>query len=105
MVGRPVTAASPRGQCSVCRYRYPLRKDGTVQGHHGRATGSACGGGGKPPVPYDPNTCGDCMAYLHGTPMLAEAIWSVAIESPKSGEQLAWEFLEAYHESGHTQAA
>ena len=94
-----------RGQCSVCRYRYPLRKDGTVQGHHGRATGSPCGGSGEPPVPYDPNECGECMAYYYGTPGLVEAIWSVAIESTKSGEQLGWEFLEAYHEAGHVEAA
>ena len=25
----------PRGTCDTCGYRYPLRKDGTMQAHHG----------------------------------------------------------------------
>jgi hypothetical protein len=97
-----------RGQCATCRFRYPLRKDGTVQAHSG-CIGSErqppCEGGGKPPVPYDPNLCGACQEYYWNTPGLSEAIWSVAIESPKSGEQVAWEFLEAFHEAGHQEAA
>jgi hypothetical protein len=60
-----------------------------------------CPGTGQLPVPYDPNKCGDCMQFYYGTPMLMEAIWSVSIESAKSGEQLAWEFLESFHENGH----
>jgi hypothetical protein len=97
--------ASKRGQCDICRYRYPLRTDGTVQSHRGQATGSPCGGSRRPPRRYDPNECGDCMEYYYGTPMLREAIWSVAIESPKSGDQLAWEFMESYHNAGHAEVA
>jgi hypothetical protein len=96
-----------RGQCPICRYRYPLRKSGTMQAHSGFIGSERqppCEGGGKPPVPYNPETCGPCQMYYYGTPGLMEAIWSVAIESPKSGERIAWEFLEAYHEAGHVDA-
>jgi hypothetical protein len=96
-----------RGRCTVCGYSYRLRKDGTLQTHHtyiGKDRGPDCAGSGEPPEPYDPNECIDCAAFYYGTPGLTEAIWSVAIESPKSGEQLAWEFLESYHLSGHKRA-
>ena len=94
-----------RARCTGCDYIQRLRKDGTMQAHKGlepymRAR-TQCPGTGKLPVPYDPNTCGACMEFWYGTPMLIEAIYSVAIESPKSGEQLTWEFLEAYHENKH----
>lgn len=100
--------AARRGQCSACRYRYPLRKDGTIGGHHGfhgNTPAPECEGSRKPPVPFDPNLCGDCMEHRFSTPGLAEACFSVAIESRSSGESLMWDYLVAYHESGHQEAA
>jgi|ERR1035441_5360565 hypothetical protein len=97
-----------RGQCTVCRYRYPLRKDGTVQGHHGfhgHTPAPECEGSRKPPRPFDPNECGDCMKHRFSTPGLVEACFSVAIESRASGEALMWDYLVAYHENGHQEAA
>lgn len=97
-----------RGQCSVCHYRYPLRQDGTVQAHHGyhgQDPAPPCEGGGKPPRPFDPNECGDCMAHLHSTPGLYEACASVAIEhGRRSAEGLMWDYLVNYHERGHEAA-
>jgi len=93
-----------RGYCTVCGFSQRLRRDGTVQTHHGyigKDREPDCDGGGKPPKPYDPNECFDCISLYYGTPGLVEAIWSVAIESPKSGERITLEFLESYHLSGH----
>lgn len=42
-----------RGQCPVCRYRWRLRKDGTLQSHHlysGSERQPECEGSGKPPA-------------------------------------------------------
>ena len=42
-----------RGQCPVCRYRWRLRKDGTLQAHHlysGSERRPECEGSGKVPV-------------------------------------------------------
>jgi hypothetical protein len=88
----------------VCELSLRLRKDGTVQAHRAHTDGDRhpdCEGTGKQPRPYNPNECFDCMTFYYGTPGLVEAIWSTAIESPKSGEQLTREFLESYHLSGH----
>jgi hypothetical protein len=41
-----------RGQCAVCRYRFRLRKDGTVQTHRlycGSEKQPPCDGSGKHP--------------------------------------------------------
>jgi hypothetical protein len=51
---QPLPAVSPapeRARCSACRYRWRLRKDGTVQ-HHQLYIGDElheCAGSGKPP--------------------------------------------------------
>jgi hypothetical protein len=42
-----------RGQCSVCQYHYPLRKDGTLGSHHGyygHERAPECKGTGQPPL-------------------------------------------------------
>ena len=46
--------AAKRGQCPVCRYRHPLRKDGTMQAHpvYCGSERRECDGGGQPPVPF-----------------------------------------------------
>jgi hypothetical protein len=93
-----------RGTCATCWNRTRLRKDGTVGAHQhgGWPGGGTCEGTGKPPPPSTQlSECRECTEFYWGTPRLMEAIWSVAIESPKSGEQLAWEFLQGYHENGH----
>ncbi len=96
-----------RGQCSACRFRHPLRKDGTMQAHPVYCGNKRreCEGGGQPPVPFDPNLCGACLEHQFSTPGLVEACFSVAIESRKTGEALMWDYLIAYHESGHTEVA
>ena len=42
-----------RGTCDTCGYRWPLRKDGTVQSHHlysgNDRCEEPCEGSGKPP--------------------------------------------------------
>jgi hypothetical protein len=48
-----VKPPAKRGQCSECRYRWRLRKDGTVQ-YHSLYSGEErheCTGSGKPPQP------------------------------------------------------
>jgi hypothetical protein len=45
-----------RGRCPKCRYRWPLRKDGTL-GHHWLYAGNdrhECDGAGSAPVEFDP---------------------------------------------------
>jgi hypothetical protein len=88
-----------RGRCTVCDHSVRLRKDGTLGAHH--QSGPDCDGTGKPPRPFNPNECIDCMAFYYATPGLVEAIWSVSIESPQSGEQIAWEYLRSYHLNDH----
>jgi hypothetical protein len=100
--------AAKRGQCDTCGYRYPLRRDGTMQTHHGyygqeRAPG--CEGSGKPPRPFDPNDCGECMEHRFATPGLAEACASMSIETRKTGEALMWDYLVGFHENGHQEVA
>jgi hypothetical protein len=90
--------AEVRGRCAVCGLTARLRKDGTVGRHPATPD---CAGTGKPPKPYEPYDCIDCVAHYYSTPGLVEAIWSVAIESPKPGEQITLEYLQAYHRSGH----
>jgi hypothetical protein len=98
--------AATRGQCDVCGYRYPLRKDGTVQVHHlycgSERYEEPCAGSGKPPRPFDPNECGECMSHRFETPGLAEAAASVGIEY---GRNLMWDYLVAFHEAGHREVA
>lgn len=97
-----------RGQCSVCRYRYPLRKDGTIQGHHGfhgHDPAPECEGSRKPPRSFDPNECGECMAHRLSTPGLAEACASVGIEHGRSTDAMLWDYLALFHERGHKEAA
>ena len=98
-------ASGCRGACSKCGYSFRLRRDGTV-GVHRLYSGSdrnpdPCEGSGKPPRPFDPNECGDCMAHRFETPGLMEACHSVAIEHGEAGEALMWDYLTAYHEAGH----
>jgi hypothetical protein len=42
-----------RGTCTICGYRWPLRKDGTMQGHHlysgNERYQEPCEGSGRPP--------------------------------------------------------
>jgi len=101
--------AARRGQCPICRCHHRLRKDGTLQAHSRRDSQTPprvpCGGKGELPVPYDPSRCWGCQEYYYGTPGLVEAIWSVAIESPKPGDQIMREFLEAFHNAGHREVA
>jgi hypothetical protein len=104
-----MSVKTKRGQCSVCRFRYPLRKDGSIQAHHlycgSDRNPDECEGSRKPPRPFDPNECADCMEHRFSTPRLTEACYSVAIESRKTGEALMWDYLVAYHDSGHTEVA
>lgn len=97
----------PRGQCPVCRYSYRLRADGAMQRHHvySGTTKYLCEGSGGVPVPFDPETCGGCLEYRFMTPGLTEACYSVGIENGKDGAVLLHEVLEAYHRSGHREAA
>jgi hypothetical protein len=47
----------PRGACSGCGYRFPLRKDGTLQAHQlyeGWGGRRWCDGGHKKPEPEPP---------------------------------------------------
>lgn len=97
-----------RGTCSACGYRYPLRKDGTLQAHHGyhgQEPAPQCEGSGKPPEPFDPNICGECMEHRFSTPGLTEACFSVAIETRKTGEALMWDYLVRFHAAGHKEPA
>lgn len=98
-------SAAKRGQCPVCRYSLRLRKDGTVETHRNYSDGVPCKGSGGPPRPFDPNECGACLDHRFATPGLAEACSSQAIESSKTAAALMWDYLVAYHESGHKDAA
>lgn len=93
-----------RGQCSVCRYRFRLRADGTVQAHYlwcGNERQPTCEGSGKPPRPFDPQECGDCMMRVFATQGLTEACTSVGIEYGKSTGQMLHDYLAGYHDRGH----
>lgn len=93
-----------RGQCRVCRYRYRLRADGTVQVHYlwcGNERLPVCEGSGKPPRSFDPWECGDCMMHVFATRGLTEACASVGIEYGKSAGQMLYDYLAGYHDRGH----
>lgn len=103
-----------RGQCPVCRYRFRLRKDGALQTHH-LYSGSGrnedpCAGSGKHPQPlrWDPSgrpDCLPCLEYLFAQPHLVGACASVGIERGKSTGQMLCEYLSAYHDRDHEEAA
>jgi hypothetical protein len=59
-----------------------------------------CAGSGRPPLPFDPNQCGDCLTHAMN-PLLAEACASVGIEHGKATEAMLWDYLVQYHERGH----
>lgn len=65
------------------------------------ADGRRCEGSGADPLPFDPETCGECLEYQWETPGLWEACCSVGIERGKPGTVLLYEVLEAYHQAGH----
>ena len=93
-----------RGQCTVCRYRFRLLKDGTLQRHHlysGSEKQPECAGSRKPPQPFSPDECGACLEYRFTTPGLMEACFSVGIENGRDGNALMFDILAAFHESGH----
>jgi len=97
-----------RGQCPVCRYSCRLRKDGTLQAHHGY-TGSEwqpeCAGSGQWPATHDVMECGGCMEYLRSQPHLAGACASVGIEHGRSTGQMLRDYLTGFHERGHREVA
>ena len=97
-----------RGQCPVCRYSCRLRKDGTLQAHHGyhgHDPAPECAGSGQWPVTRDVMECGGCMEYLHSQPHLAGACASVGIGRGKGTGQVLREYLSAFHERGHRAVA
>jgi hypothetical protein len=102
-----VVARKPdrRGACSKCGYSYRLRRDGTIGVHHlycgSDRSPDPCEGSGKPPKPFDPNECGDCMEHRFATPGLAEACASVGIEHGKTTDQMLYEYLSGYHHRSH----
>jgi hypothetical protein len=100
---RPATVSAPRGRCPVCRFRFRLRADGTMQRHRLYSGGGVrvCEGGGRPAVPYDPDTCGECLEYRFMTPGLGEACASVGIEHGRDGAAMLFDVLAAYHGNGH----
>ncbi len=100
--------STKRGQCPVCRYRWRLRRDGTLQAHHlysGSERQPECEGSGKPPRPFDPNECGACLEYRFATPMLAEACAAVGIERGRDAGAMLRDYLAQFHERGHQEAA
>ena len=100
--------AANRGQCPVCRYSCRLRKDGTLQAHHGFIGSEpqpGCAGSGQWPATRDVMECGGCMGYLNSQPHMAGACASVGIERGKSTGQMLREYLEAFHERGHREVA
>lgn len=100
--------SGPRGRCPVCRYSYRLRKDGTVQRHHGYSGRNPlpdCEGTGQAPLPWNPDQCGDCTEYRYMTPGLAEACASVGIEHGKDAGTMMFSVLSAYHHNGHRETA
>lgn len=110
----PVSAK--RGQCATCLYRFRLRKDGTVQVHHlfcgSERNPEPCKGSGKPPRPLGWDDagrpdCGECLMYLYGphAGFLAEGIYSVSIETGGDPQQMLRDYLSAYHERDHKEAA
>lgn len=99
--------SAPRGQCPVCRFRFRVRTDGTMQYHRlCSGTGArACEGSGKPAVPYDPDTCGACLEFRFTTPGLGDACASVGIEHGRDGGAMLYDVLAAYHRNGHKEPA
>jgi hypothetical protein len=101
-------SAPKRGQCRTCRYRWRLRKDGTLQAHHlysGSERQPECEGSRKPPRPFDPNECPECLMHIGRQPFLAEACASVGIERGKSTEAMLRDYLVQFHERKHEEAA
>jgi hypothetical protein len=103
-----------RAQCDGCGRRHTLRRDGMLTAHKRGQDGDRvrCEGSGKPPRPlrfdtYGQPQCGECLQYLYSpaAAMLAEAIYSVSIEVPKSPAQLFREYFASYHASDHREAA
>jgi hypothetical protein len=96
-----------RGQCPVCRFRFRLRKDGTLMAHILYSNGQrhACKGAGSPPRPFDPGECPECVGHRFGTPGLGEACASVGIENGRSASVMLREYLTAFHERGHEDPA
>ena len=91
------------GQCVVCRYKRPLRRDGTV-GAHWLYTGGdrhQCDGTGKPPRPFQPSECADCLIHMYGQPNLLEACHSLSIETGRSAGDLLRLYMSDYHGGGH----
>jgi hypothetical protein len=101
--------AVKRGQCSVCRYRWRLRKDGSLQEHYlysgNERAEKPCAGSGKPPRQFDPNECGGCLEHLARQPFLVEACASVGIEYGKSTGAMLLDYFTRFHERGHQEAA
>lgn len=89
-----------RGQCPVCHCMARVRKDGMLGAHH-PGGGPDCRGTGRPPVPWSPDHCGDCLAYRYMTPGLGEACASVGIEQGRDGGAVLYNVLAAYHRNGH----
>lgn len=104
---RGTAVSVPRGQCPVCRFRFRVRKDGTMQQHrlYCGTQAHACEGSGKPAVPYDPDRCAPCMEYQFMTPGLAEACASVGIEHGRDSGAMLFDVLAAYHRNGHKEPA
>ena len=101
-------STATRGRCPVCHHRYRLRKDGTLQAHHGyhgRDPAPECAGSGQWPAVRDVMECGGCVKYLNSQPHLAGACASVGIERGRSTGQMLREYLEAFHGRGHQEVA
>jgi hypothetical protein len=98
-----------RGQCDVCRYRWRLRKDGTVQVHylysgHDRAE-EPCPGSGFLPRGTTPGECPACMAWLRENRFIVGACASVGISYNRSTGDMLRDFMNAFHARGHEEAA
>ena len=101
--------SAKRGQCSVCRFRFRLRKDGTVQEHHlysghDRAE-EPCAGSGKRPRPFDPNECADCMMHIGRAAVPGGSVRVGRDRRGKSTEAMLWDYLVQFHERKHQEAA
>jgi len=98
-----VVKPARRGQCPVCRYRWRLRADGTIQAHtlYSGRDPHPCDGAGQLPAPFNYHDCGECLEHRFRTPGLAEAFASVGIEHGESAGQTAVSYFAAYHDRGH----
>lgn len=102
-------ARTPRGQCATCRFRWRLRKDGTLQRHWlysgSERAAEPCGGSGRHPWTPGPDGCGACMAYVAARPHLIGALASAGISRGKSTGRMVREHLTDFHQRGHPEAA